>query len=100
MVKVPDRTAVYPIGVVAELMKIHPRTLRIYEECKLVCPARTAGNNRLYSQADLDLIARIRYLTQERGVNLAGVKIILELEEMFGQVVTNVVFERETSQDE
>jgi len=70
------------------MLEIHPRTLRIYEECGLVRPARTKGNIRLYSRADLELIQRVRYLTQVKGVNLAGVRIILELEEILGPVVT------------
>ena len=88
MVKVDDREPVFAIGIVADMLAIHPRTLRIYEECGLICPARTKGNIRLYSKKDLDLIQRVRYLTQVKGVNLAGVKIILELEEIIGPVVT------------
>ncbi len=79
---------VYGIGIVAEMLEIHPRTLRIYEECGLIRPARTKGRTRLYSKADLELIQRVRYLTQVKGVNLAGVKIIIQLEEKFGPVIT------------
>lgn len=88
MFRIDDREPVYVIGIVAEMLEIHPRTLRIYEECGLVRPARTKGNIRLYSRADLELIRRVRYLTQVKGVNLAGVRIILELEEILGPVVT------------
>lgn len=88
MIRVGDREPVYAIGIVAEMFDIHPRTLRIYEGCGLVRPARTKGNNRLYSRADLELIQRVRYLTQVKGVNLAGVKIILQLEEILGPIVT------------
>lgn len=88
MFKVDRDTPVFAIGVVAELLEVHPRTLRIYEECGLVRPARTAGNNRMYSRADLELLMRVRYLTREKGVNLAGVRIILQMEERFGLTVT------------
>jgi len=88
VVEIGDKAPVYAIGIVAEMLDIHPRTLRIYEEYGLICPARTRGNNRLYSKKDLELIQRVRYLTQVKGVNLAGVKIILQLEEIIGPVIT------------
>ncbi|MEW6541410.1 MAG: MerR family transcriptional regulator [Bacillota bacterium] len=88
MFRIGDREPVYVIGIAAEMLEIHPRTLRIYEECGLVRPARTKGNIRLYSRADLELIQRVRYLTQVKGVNLAGVQIILQLEEILGPVIT------------
>jgi hypothetical protein len=72
---------VYNISVAAELVGVHPRTLRIYEETGLVIPARTEGNTRLFSNADIELLQRIRFLIQEMGLNLAGVKIILRVEE-------------------
>lgn len=73
--------AVYIISVAAELAGVHPRTLRIYEAEGLICPARTEGKIRLYSDRDIADVRYIRFLTQEKGVNLAGVKIILELQE-------------------
>jgi MerR family transcriptional regulator/heat shock protein HspR len=85
---VEKHTPVYAISIVAEILDVHPRTLRIYEECGLVRPARTSGNNRLYSRADLEILIRVRYLTQIKGVNLAGVKIILSMEEILGPVIT------------
>jgi len=72
---------VYNISVAAELVGVHPRTLRIYEETGLVIPARTEGNTRLFSNADIELLQRIRFLIQEMGLNLAGVKLILRVEE-------------------
>ena len=77
---VPDRRAVYIISVAAELAGVHPQTLRIYERKGLVRPQRTSGNTRRYSPADIDLLRRIQALTQE-GVNLAGAKRIMALEE-------------------
>ena len=71
--------AVYVISVAAELAGMHPQTLRIYERRGLVDPARTAGGNRRYSDEDLNRLRRIAELT-ELGLNLAGVKMVLELE--------------------
>ena len=69
----------YVISIAAELVEVHPRTLRIYEEEGLLCPQRR-NNLRLYSEADLDRVRIIRFLTRRQGVNLAGVKVILQLE--------------------
>jgi MerR family transcriptional regulator, heat shock protein HspR len=76
----PDRRAVYIISVAAELAGVHPQTLRIYEQKGLVHPHRTRGNSRRYSEEDIDRLRRVQALTQE-GVNLAGAKRIIELEE-------------------
>jgi MerR family transcriptional regulator, heat shock protein HspR len=72
--------AVYIISVAAELAGVHPQTLRIYEQKGLVRPYRTRGNTRRYSEADIDRLRRVQRLTQQ-GVNLAGVKRILAMEE-------------------
>lgn len=69
----------YFISIAAELASVHPRTLRIYEEEGLVCPQRR-NNLRLYSEADIRRVRIIRFLTRRQGVNLAGVKVILQLE--------------------
>jgi MerR family transcriptional regulator/heat shock protein HspR len=82
MAKRTDRAqerAVYIISVAAELAGVHPQTLRIYERKGLLTPARTAGNTRRYSERDIDRLRAIQELTQ-RGVNLAGVKMIIELQ--------------------
>ncbi len=71
--------AVYVISVAAELAGVHPQTLRIYERKGLVMPARTDGGSRRYSDADIEALQRIQSLTDE-GLNLAGVKRVLELE--------------------
>jgi MerR family transcriptional regulator/heat shock protein HspR len=71
--------AVYVISVAAELAGVHPQTLRIYERKGLVEPGRTQGGSRRYSEADIALLRRIQDLTNE-GLNLAGVKRVLELE--------------------
>lgn len=70
---------VYMIGVAAELCGVHPQTLRQYERIGLVVPSRVGAKNRLYSDVDIARIRRIQRLTQEMGVNLAGVEIILKL---------------------
>jgi MerR family transcriptional regulator/heat shock protein HspR len=71
--------AVYVISVAAELAGVHPQTLRIYERKGLVDPARTGGGSRRYSDADIEQLRRIQQLTND-GLNLAGVKKVLELE--------------------
>lgn len=74
-----SRTAVYVISVAAELAGVHPQTLRIYERKGLVDPARTGGGSRRYSDDDIAMLRRIQDLTND-GLNLAGVKRVLELE--------------------
>jgi MerR family transcriptional regulator/heat shock protein HspR len=69
------------ISVAADLVGMHPQTLRIYETKGLVTPQRTAGNTRLYSEADLDRLRLIQQLTTELGLNLAGVEHVIRLEE-------------------
>src|SRR5262245_58192730 len=75
----PHSRAVYVISVAAELAGVHPQTLRIYERKGLLDPARTAGGNRRYSDVDLERLRHIAELTDE-GLNLAGVRRVLELE--------------------
>lgn len=71
----------YMISVAAELVGMHPQTLRIYEMKGLVQPKRTAGNTRLYSDADVERLREIQRLTTEIGLNLAGVERVLRLED-------------------
>ena len=79
MAEPTERRAVYVISVAAELAGVHPQTLRIYERKGLLEPARTGGGSRRYSDEDIRLLQRIQVLT-ESGLNLAGVKRVLELE--------------------
>jgi MerR family transcriptional regulator/heat shock protein HspR len=74
-----ERRAVYVISVAAELAGVHPQTLRIYERKGLLLPARTGGGSRRYSAADIAALQRIQELTDD-GLNLAGVKRVIELE--------------------
>ena len=69
----------YVISVAAELVDMHPQTLRLYERKGLIEPSRSAGKTRLYSQRDIEHLQEIRRLTQELGVNLAGVEEIIRL---------------------
>jgi len=71
----------YMISVAAELVGMHPQTLRIYESKGLVRPKRTPGNTRLYSEADLERLRLIQRLTSELGLNLAGVETVIRLED-------------------
>src|SRR5918996_4248615 len=83
---------VYVISVAAGLVRAHPRTLRIYEDEGLICPARTPTNIRLYSEDDIRRLVWIRYLTQQRGVNLAGVRLLFELEERLNVRLLETLF--------
>jgi MerR family transcriptional regulator/heat shock protein HspR len=71
----------YMISVAAELVGMHPQTLRIYEQKGLVHPQRTAGNTRLYSDADVARLRLIQRLTTDLGLNLAGVERVLHMED-------------------
>jgi MerR family transcriptional regulator, heat shock protein HspR len=71
----------YMISVAAELVGMHPQTLRIYEQKGLVRPQRTAGNTRLYSDRDVERLRLIQRLTSELGLNLAGVERVLQMED-------------------
>ncbi len=71
----------YMISVAADLVGMHPQTLRIYENRGLIRPKRTAGNTRLYSEADVERLQLIQHLTSELGLNLAGVEHVLRLED-------------------
>jgi len=91
---------VYVISVAASIVEAHPRTLRIYEDEGLLCPARTPTNIRLYSENDIRRILWIRHLTRERGVNLAGIRILFELEERLGARVLEALYAEGTGDAE
>ena len=75
-----DRTKpLYMIGVVAEMLGVHPQTLRFYEKKGLLRPSRTEGRTRMYSADDVEELARLLRLTRDLGVNLAGVEIIIRM---------------------
>lgn len=70
---------VYMIGVVADMLGLHPQTLRMYEKKGLISPSRTEGRTRMYSSEDVEEIARVIRLARDLGVNLAGIEIILKM---------------------
>jgi len=89
----------YMISVAAELVGMHPQTLRMYEQKGLVQPQRTAGNTRLYSEADLERLRLIQKLTTQLGLNLAGVEAVLGLEEQLQRMQARMErLEREMSE--
>ncbi|MDH6137841.1 MerR family transcriptional regulator/heat shock protein HspR [Kitasatospora sp. MAA4] len=75
-----EDTPVYVISVAAELSGLHPQTLRQYDRLGLVCPDRTAGRGRRYSARDIQQLREVQRLSQDEGINLAGIKRIIELE--------------------
>ncbi|MGK2956490.1 MAG: heat shock protein transcriptional repressor HspR [Solirubrobacterales bacterium] len=79
-VSVDEERGVYMISVAAELADMHPQTLRIYESKGLIQPKRSPKNTRLYSQRDVEMLRRIHQMTNEEGLNLAGVETVLEME--------------------
>jgi MerR family transcriptional regulator/heat shock protein HspR len=98
---VTDRSKpLYMIGVVAEMLKVHPQTLRFYEKKGLVRPGRTEGQTRMYSDEDLEEVARLLRLTRDLGVNLAGVEIVLKMRrrmiEMQKQIEDLLAYVRES----
>jgi len=78
--EVSDDTPVYVISVAAELSGMHPQTLRAYDRLGLVSPGRSSGRGRRYSLRDILVLRQVQRLSQEDGVNLSGIKLILELE--------------------
>jgi MerR family transcriptional regulator, heat shock protein HspR len=76
----------YMISSVAELYKVHPQTLRLYERQGLLKPSRSEGNTRLYTEADLERLEMILNLARDMGVNLAGIEIILNLRDRMNQM--------------
>ena len=81
-----DERPRYMISVAAELVGMHPQTLRVYETKGLVRPRRTPGNTRLYSEADLERLRLIQRLTTELGLNLAGVETVLRLQDKLSRL--------------
>jgi len=76
----PEDAPVFVISVAAELAGMHPQTLRQYDRLGLVTPGRTIGGGRRYSARDVALLREVQRLSQDEGVNLAGIKRIIELE--------------------
>ena len=93
----------YMIGVVADMLKVHPQTLRFYEKKGLLRPSRSVGRTRMYSQEDVEDLARLLRLTRDLGVNLAGVEIILKMRrrmvDMQKQIQDLVTYVHETGSE-
>lgn len=77
---------VYTMAVAARLTGMHPQTLRKYERAGLIEPHRQAGNQRLYSAADIERLRRIQYLVEERGLNIAGLDMTLTLVDLLDAI--------------
>ncbi len=90
-----EERPVYVISVAAELVEMHPQTLRLYERKGLIRPKRSAGKTRLYSERDIERLREIRRLTQELGVNLAGVEEIMRLRERVEEMRARIRLEIE-----
>jgi MerR family transcriptional regulator, heat shock protein HspR len=83
-----ERGGVYTIAVASRLTGMHPQTLRKYERAGLLKPSRQAGNQRLYSDDDVDRLRRIRYLVEIRGLNVAGVELALSMADRLDELDT------------
>ena len=93
----------YMIGVVAEMLDVHPQTLRFYEKKGLLRPSRTEGRTRMYSPEDVEELSRLLRLTRDLGVNLAGVEIIIRMRrrmvDMQKQIEDLLAYVRESGVD-
>ncbi len=91
---VPDQdepgAPVYTIGITAQILAIHPQTLRMYERLGLVKPKRSSGRRRMYSKNDLSRLQLVLQLTRDRGINLAGVELFLDLQEQMNHLQTEM----------
>ena len=81
-----DNDPCFVISVAARMVRVHSQTLRYYEREGLLEPARSGGNIRLYSQRDIERLRRIKSLTEDLGINLAGVQVVLQLMERISQM--------------
>jgi len=84
------RRPVYMIGIASELIGVHPQTLRMYEQKGLLRPRKSIKNTRLYSQEDVELGRYVKKLTQELGMNLAGVRKVIDLESQLARLETEI----------
>ena len=81
-----DESPVYVISIAAQLSGLHPQTLRQYDRLGLVSPDRTPGRGRRYSARDIELLRQVQQLSQDEGINLAGIKRIIELENQVAEL--------------
>ncbi|GAA0658588.1 MerR family transcriptional regulator [Streptomyces thermocarboxydovorans] len=85
-----EDTPVYVISVAAQLSGLHPQTLRQYDRLGLVSPDRTPGRGRRYSARDIELLRQVQQLSQDEGINLAGIKRIIELENQVAELQARI----------
>lgn len=85
-----DQPSHFSISYAANLLGIHPQTLRLYEREGFICPSRTKGNTRRYSRQDIEQIRVILHLTRQLGVNLAGVEIILKMQRKLAELENEI----------
>ncbi len=92
--RIADQTkGIFPIGVVADIIGVSPKKLRIYETVGIIKPARSDGNHRLYSTSDVELLTLVHYLVSIRKVNLPGIKVILEVVDLLPKKEKHRLFE-------
>jgi MerR family transcriptional regulator, heat shock protein HspR len=93
--KVNRKKGYFSISAVAKMFSVHQQTVRLYEKEGLICPKRSAGNTRLFSEEDVDRLEEVIYLTHELGINLAGVEMILKLKKQIKKMQDdmNSIFE-------
>ncbi len=85
-----DDRPLFAISVVAQMLGVHPQTLRLYEREGLIAPSRTKGKTRLYSQKDVEQLKTILYFTQNLGINLAGVELLLQMHNKMNEMQAEI----------
>lgn len=98
--RLPEDEPIYVISVAARLVCMHPQTLRYYDRIGLMKPSRTVGRTRLYSQSDIERLRKINRLTDDLGVNLAGVEVILNMSERIEELQQELERTREQANAE
>lgn len=98
--RLPDDEPCYVISVAAKMVSMHPQTLRYYDRIGLIKPSRTVGRVRLYSQRDIETLRKIARLTDDLGVNLAGVEVILNMSEVIEKLQSELERVRAQAQAE
>lgn len=100
VMKVKRKKAFFSISAVAKMFSIHQQTVRLYEKEGLICPKRSEGNTRLFSEEDIDRLEEIIYLTHQLGINLAGVEMILKLKKQMSKMQKdmNKLFDQTTAE--
>ncbi len=98
--RLPDDEPCYVISVAAKLVSLHPQTLRYYDRIGLIKPSRTSGRTRLYSQRDIENLRRIARLTDDLGINLAGVEVVINMTRRIEELQLELELAREQAASE